>query len=69
MDWPAQLVVAIALLLLFAAVVAVSGLLVGAVGTIAFKRSRAPWRNFDRDAERLHRLTHPEDEDAAGPGP
>jgi len=46
MDWPAHVIVAIALVLLFAAGLTVVGMLVGAVSGIAIKRSRASWRNF-----------------------
>ncbi len=67
MDWPAQVIVAIAFVLLFAAGLTVVGMLVGAVSGIAIKRSRASWRNFDRDAERLHRLVHPDKRDEDGP--
>ncbi|MDQ3690301.1 MAG: hypothetical protein M3406_09770 [Chloroflexota bacterium] len=67
MDWLAQVIVPIALLLLFAAGLTVVGMLVGSVGAIAIKRSRAPWRNFDRDAARLHQLVHPDKRDEDGP--
>lgn len=56
----------VALLVLFGGFTMVMALLVGAVARLGFKRSKAPWANFDADAERLHKLTHPDERDEDG---
>jgi hypothetical protein len=68
MDWIANVIVALAILLMVGATWILSAIVVGALARTLHRRSKAPWRNFDRDAERLHRLTHPEDSDPRGRG-
>ena len=49
-------------LMLFGFLWLTSALLWGAAARALRGRSKAPWRNFDQDAERLPRAVNPEEE-------
>jgi hypothetical protein len=40
-----------------------TALIVGSIARDLYRRGKSPWKDFDRDAARLHRLTHPEDDE------
>ena len=67
MDWFPNVLIALAILVLVDAGWLLMALVVGGVARCMHVRSKAPWRSFNRDAERLHRLTHPEDDSAPKP--